>query len=71
MAIRKLALSIFKFFNWIKIKSTHIKNVLLNLSLQTEHSHMTSTQIKKQNSISSLDLPSSLHASPTQPKSLS
>lgn len=67
MAIMKPALSIFKFFNWIKIKSTHIKSVLLNLSLQTEHSHITSTQIKKQNSISSLDLTSSHHASPTQP----
>lgn len=67
MAIMKLALSIFKFFHWIKMKSTHIKDVLLNSSSQTEHSHMISTQI----SISSVDLPSSLHASPTQPKSLS
>lgn len=71
MAIMKLALSIFKFFHWIKMKSTHIKDVLLNLPLQTEHSPMISAQIKNQNSVSSLDLPSNLHASPTQPKSLS
>ena len=50
----KLALSIFKFFNWIKIKSTHIKSILLNLSLQTEHSHITAPRSRNRTASAAL-----------------